>query len=44
MRLRRILPVVAGALAGCSNLDLTNPNSPTEQAALSNLDGVIATE
>lgn len=32
------------ATAGCDrSLDLTNPNSPTEQAALSNLDGVIAT-
>ena len=26
-----------------TGLDLTNPNSPTQQAALSNLDGVIAT-
>ena len=31
-------------LAGCDmGLDLTNPNSPTEQAALASLEGVIAT-
>src|SRR5687768_15786056 len=36
--------VAALGLGGCDmGLDLTNPNSPTEQAALANLDGVIAT-
>jgi hypothetical protein len=36
--------VIATSIACNTGLDLTNPNSPTEQAALSNLDGVIATE
>ena len=35
---------IAASMACNTGLDLTNPNSPTEQAALSNLDGVIATE
>ena len=46
MRIRLALGLFAiGASMACnSGLDLTNPNSPTQQAALSNLDGVIATE
>ena len=46
MRIRLALGVfaLAASVACNTNLDLTNPNSPTEQAALSNLDGVIATE
>lgn len=45
MRLRLGMSLLAlMGLAGCdTNLDLTNPNAPTEQAALANLDGVIAT-
>lgn len=43
-RLASLGLVAALGLGGCDmGLDLTNPNSPTEQAALSNLDGVIAT-
>src|SRR6476661_8703932 len=38
-----LLALVA-SVACNTGLDVTNPNSPTEQAALSNLDGVIATE
>jgi len=46
MRIRLALGLVAvAATVACNTgLDVTNPNSPTEQAALSNLDGVIATE
>lgn len=46
MRIRLALGMFAVAVSMACNtsLDLTNPNSPTEQAALSNLDGVIATE
>jgi hypothetical protein len=46
MRIRLGFGVLAmAAIIACNtDLDLTNPNSPTEQAALSNLDGVIATE
>ena len=46
MRIRLGLAVLAiGASMACNtSLDLTNPNSPTEQAALSSIDGVIATE
>lgn len=46
MRIRLGVSLLAlGASMACNTgLDLTNPNSPTEQAALSNLDGVIATE
>lgn len=46
MRIRLGLGVlaIAASMACNTSLDLTNPNSPTEQAALSNLDGVIATE
>ena len=45
MRIRNGAAVVALALvAGCNmGLDLTNPNSPTEETALSNVEGVIAT-
>lgn len=45
MRLRHVWAALACiGLAGCDlDLDLTNPNSPTERTALSNLDGVIAT-
>ena len=45
MRLRHGACLLALALtAGCSmGLDLTNPNSPTEETALSNVEGVIAT-
>lgn len=45
MRLRLSVGLLAVlGLAGCdTSLDLTNPNSPTEQAALASLDGVIAT-
>jgi tetratricopeptide (TPR) repeat protein len=38
------LLVIVASLACNTSLDLTNPNSPTQQAALSNLNGVIATE
>ena len=46
MRIRLGLAVLAiGASMACNtSLDLTNPNSPTQQAALSNLNGVIVTE
>jgi tetratricopeptide (TPR) repeat protein len=46
MRIRLGLGVLAlaASMACNTSLDLTNPNSPTEQAALSNLEGVIATE
>ncbi len=46
MRIRLGLGLVAvvASMACNTGLDLTTPNSPTEQAALSNLDGVIATE
>lgn len=46
MRIRLTFGLLAlVASAACNTgLDVTNPNSPTEQAALSNLDGVIATE
>ena len=46
MRIRLALGLfaVAAGVACDTSLDLKNPNSPTEQAALSNLDGVIATE
>ena len=37
------LLAVAGVTACDTNLNLTNPNSPTEQTALSTVDGVIAT-
>lgn len=35
---------IAASLACNTSLDLTNPNAPTEQAALSSLDGVVGTE
>jgi hypothetical protein len=38
------LLVIVASLACNTSLDLTNPNSPTQQAALSNLKGLIATE
>ncbi len=44
IRLGAGLLVLVASVACNTGLDLTNPNSPTEQAALSNLDGVIATE
>jgi hypothetical protein len=44
IRLGLGLLALAASMACNTSLDLTNPNSPTEQAALSNLDGVIATE
>ena len=44
VRLGLGLLAVAASMACNTGLDLTNPNSPTQQAALSNLDGVIATE
>lgn len=45
MRLRlAVTGLLALGLAGCDmNLDLTNPNSPTEKTALGSLEGVIAT-
>ena len=45
MRIHHAVPLLALALtAGCSmGLDLTNPNSPTEETALSTVEGVIAT-
>lgn len=45
MRLRLGLAgLLAFGLVGCDmNLDLTNPNSPTEKTALSDLDGIVAT-
>jgi starch-binding outer membrane protein, SusD/RagB family len=45
MHIRNGATVLALALAaGCNmGLDLTNPNSPTEETALSNVEGVIAT-
>ncbi len=44
IRLGICLLAVVASTACNTGLDVTNPNSPTEQAALSNLDGVIATE
>src|SRR3954471_23617217 len=46
MRIRPAIGLLAivASMACNTGLDLTNPNSPTQQAALSNLDGVIATE
>jgi hypothetical protein len=44
IRLGAGLLAFAASVACNTGLDLTNPNSPTQQAALSNLDGVIATE
>jgi len=35
---------IAASVACNTSLDLTNPNAPTEQAALSSLDGVVGTE
>lgn len=45
MRIRPAAGILALALtAGCNmGLDLTNPNSPTEETALSSVEGVIAT-
>lgn len=45
MRLRiAAAGLLAFGLAGCDmNLDLTNPNAPTDKTALGSLDGVIAT-
>lgn len=45
MRVRAGISLLALALAaGCdSNLNLKNPNAPTEETAVSNLEGVIAT-
>ena len=36
------LAVVASLAAGCSSLDLSNPNSATEQTVLTSVDGVLA--
>lgn len=44
IRLTFGLAALVASVACNTGLDLSNPNSPTEQAALSNLDGVIATE
>lgn len=44
IRLTFGLAALVASVACNTGLDLANPNSPTEQAALSNLDGVIATE
>ena len=46
MRIRAgITLVTLAVIAGCDrNLNLNNPNSPTEQSALSDVEGVIATE
>lgn len=44
MRIRLGTCALALVLAGCSmGLDLTNPNSPTEETALADVEGVIAT-
>ena len=45
MRIRQGIGLLTLAVTAACNtgLDLTNPNSPTEQAALSNIDGVVAT-
>ncbi len=46
MRLRLALgaSLLAFGVLGCStDLNLTNPNSPTEEAALTSIDGVVAT-
>ncbi|MFI5256370.1 MAG: RagB/SusD family nutrient uptake outer membrane protein [Gemmatimonadales bacterium] len=43
VRLAVVLLALVVTTACNTGLDLTNPNSPTEQAALSNIDGVVAT-
>ena len=43
LRLTSALPLVVAATACNLDLDLTNPNSPTEQASLASIEGVIAT-
>lgn len=46
MRIRAGITVLTLALvAGCdTGLDLNNPNSPTQETALSSIDGIVATE
>ena len=44
MRSRTVIALAAATLLGaaCQSLDVTNPNSPTEQSVLTDANGVLA--